>query len=266
RLDERRRALLRARREAELRLEAGRDEAGPAELPALLARHDEAALGLMRERAQEMLAERESQRAEGLDRRGRLAQELERLRREAELEGRVHALEEYRSELDRLMDRYAMLALTAELIRRTKRSFEEERQPEVLRAASRYFAAMTGGAYVRIVAPGETATLLAETPERRMIDSAFLSRGTQEQMYLSLRLALAAATSPARPLPLLLDDLFVHFDAARLGQCVQVIGEVSQDRQTVLFTCHAHVAEAVAAGLPNARILRLPERAAAAPS
>ncbi|MCC3372154.1 ATP-binding protein, partial [Cohnella sp. REN36] len=264
RVDERRRALRLARREAELRLEAGRDAAGLAELAALLGGHDEAALGLMAERARTDLADREAERSEALDRRGRLAQELERLRREAELEERTQALEECRSELDRHLDRYAMLALTAELIRRTKRSFEEERQPEVLRAASHHFAEMTGGAYVRIVAPGDEATLLAETPDRRLVDSSFLSRGTQEQMYLSLRLALAAAASPSQALPLLLDDLFVHFDADRLARAVQVVGRIARERQTLLFTCHAHVAHAFRQGLPEAGFVTLPGREDAA--
>ncbi|GIO16351.1 hypothetical protein J19TS2_59060 [Cohnella xylanilytica] len=260
RIDARRRELARERREAELRLAAGRDAAALAELEELLARHDEAALSLEHERAQKALLELEAARTELLDRRGRLAEQLERLRREAEAEDRLFELGQLNAEFETLADRYAVLSLASELIRRTKTTFEEERQPEVLRRASRYFAEMTGGAYARIVAKGEGEALLAETKDRRTIDGSFLSRGTREQMYLALRFALAGATSPSQALPLLLDDLFVHFDSGRLGRTARVLGEVAEERQVVLFTCHEHVADAIQAALPRAGIVRLLRR------
>lgn len=262
RVDERRRALRRERREAELRLAAGRDASSLAELEALLERHDEAALAQLLARAEADLREEERRRAELLDRRGRLTEQLERLRREAETEDRLVALGERSAEFERLADRYAVLALTAELIRKTKAVFEEDRQPEVLRKASAYFAEMTGGAYARIVVPGDAETLRAETGDRRSIDVSMLSRGTREQLYLALRFALAGAPAAGQALPLLLDDLFVHFDGERLGRTARVLGDVSEDRQIVLFTCHEHVAETIAAALPDAGLVRLARRGA----
>lgn len=264
RVDERRRDLARERRELGLRLSAGRGASGLAELEALLARHDEAALAMLLRQAENRLREREARVAELLDRRGRTAQRLERLREEAEAEDRLIAYEELNAEFAGLADRYAVLSLTAELIRRTKTVFEEERQPEVLRKASAYFAEMTDGAYARIVVPSAAEKLLAETPDRRTIDAQLLSRGTREQMYLALRFALAGATSPSQALPLLLDDLFVHFDAVRLKRTAQVLGTVSRERQVVLFTCHEHVARAVTDALPSAGVLRMARRGAAA--
>lgn len=262
RVDERRRSLARERREAGLRLAAGHDASGLAAIEGLLARHDDAALAMLLREAQDDLRGRERQVAELLERRGRTAQRLERLRQEAEAEDRLVAHEELLAEFDRLADRYAVLSLTAELIRRTKTVFEEERQPEVLLKASAYFAKMTDGAYARIVAPAEGDTLLAETGDRRTIDGSMLSRGTREQMYLALRFALAGATSPSQALPLLLDDLFVHFDAARLARTAEVLGSVSAERQVVLFTCHEHVARTVASALPGAQVIAMARRGA----
>ncbi|MBB6729415.1 AAA family ATPase [Cohnella zeiphila] len=264
RVDARRRALARERREAQLRLAAGRDASALAELTSLLARHDEAALAALLAEAQGELREQEAWRTERLDRRGRLAEQLERLRREAETDEAAVSLTELESELERLADRYAVWSICAELIRRTKAVFEEERQPEVLRRASRYFAAMTEEAYVRMAAPGDSASLLAETADRQWVDSAFLSRGTREQMFLALRFALAGATSPETALPLLLDDLFVHFDGARLRSAARVLGELSKERQIVLFTCHEHVADTIAASVPQANRVRMERKGAAA--
>lgn len=260
--DERRRELLRERREAELRLSAGRGEAELQALVGLLETHDEAALALHAAQAGEALEDSEAERTTLLDARGRLAEKLERLRSEAETEEKALELEELQTELERLAERYALLAVTAELIRRTRVTFEEERQPAVLRQASAYFAELTDGRYTRIAVPGDAPDLFAETADRRTIGSAFLSRGTQEQLYLSLRLALAEAASREQALPLLLDDLFVHYDEARLGRCAGILSELAASRQIILFTCHRHVAETLAAGMPASKLLKLPELAA----
>ncbi|SFB41302.1 Uncharacterized protein YhaN [Cohnella sp. OV330] len=257
--DERRRSLRRERAEAELRLSAGRGEPELKALLDLLDRHDEGALAMLADEAREAVVACEAERAETLDARGRLSEQLERLGREAETEETSYELEELQAELERLAERYTLLAATAELIRRTRVTFEEERQPAVLRQASAYFAELTEGRYTRIAVPGDMPDLLAETADRRIVGSAFLSRGTQEQLYLSLRLALAGAASREQPLPLLLDDLFVHYDEDRLKRCVNVLNELSRTRQILLFTCHRHVADTLAEGMPGSRLLKLPE-------
>jgi uncharacterized protein YhaN len=258
RIDERCLALRKEAREIGLRLESGRDAESQAQLYELLSNKDEASLAALLDEQKSLLASEEKHRTELLDRRGRLAQELERLRTEAELEDKVQRLGELQSKLELLSERYAILALSDLLIVHTKAVFEEERQPEVLQRSSRYLQQMTDGAYIRIVAPGDTKALLAETYDRRLLDSSFLSRGTQEQLYLAMRFALCDAASPENPLPLLLDDLFVHFDEGRLTHTIPVLEDLAKSRQVLLFTCHRHVAQTLSSGIPAAEVLLLP--------
>ncbi len=257
RADERCRELRREAREAQLRLESGRDAVAQAELYELLSRRDEASLAALVEERQAELAEAERTRSELLDRRGRLSQELERLRKESETEDKGQRLRELEDQLEELAERYAVMALADSLIVRTKAVYEEEKQPEVLLRASRYFQQMTAGAYVRIVAPGDSRTLLAETKGRSQLDSLFLSRGTQEQLYLAMRFALCGAASPEHPLPLLMDDLFVHFDENRLARTLPVLEELGGTRQVLMFTCHRHVARTIVSGIAGASLLTL---------
>jgi uncharacterized protein YhaN len=257
RVDERCRALRKEAREIGLRLESGRDADAQAQLYELLATHDEASLAALISEHKAMLAAEEHERSELLDRRGRLTQELERLRGEAELEDKGQRLLELQSKLENLSERYAILAISDQLIVQTKAVFEDEKQPEVLLKSSRYLQQMTNGSYIRIVAPGDTPTLFAETHDRKLLDSIFLSRGTQEQLYLAMRFALCDAASPDHPLPLLLDDLFVHFDERRLAHTLPVLEELARTRQVFLFTCHRHVVQTIASGIPTARVLRL---------
>ncbi len=72
-----------------------------------------------------------------------------------------------------------------------------------------------------------------------------------------MRFALCDAASPEHPLPLLLDDLFVHFDERRLTQSLPVLEDLSEIRQLILFTCHRHIAQTLVAGIPAARMLEL---------
>ncbi|MBS3762232.1 MAG: AAA family ATPase [Planctomycetes bacterium] len=72
-----------------------------------------------------------------------------------------------------------------------------------------------------------------------------LSFGTTEQIYLSLRLALArVATVTGETLPLLLDEPFASADADRLENAMQMLADWSQDYQVIVFTCHEHIVRA----------------------
>ncbi|MBU1157286.1 MAG: hypothetical protein KJ921_15645, partial [Proteobacteria bacterium] len=78
-------------------------------------------------------------------------------------------------------------------------------------------------------------------PEREI---AALSRGTRDQLYLCLRLALAQEiTAQGEPLPLILDDPLVNFDAQRLAAALAMLCRVAEERQVILLTCHPHQAQ-----------------------
>jgi hypothetical protein len=70
-----------------------------------------------------------------------------------------------------------------------------------------------------------------------------LSRGTREQVFLSLRLALAAAYSRrGAPLPMIFDDVLVNFDARRAEAAAQTLCQfAAAGHQVLVFTCHDHI-------------------------
>jgi uncharacterized protein YhaN len=153
---------------------------------------------------------------------------------------------------------WAVFAMAAGLLARTKSRYEREKQPEVMRRASEHFARLTGGRYVRIAAPMGEERLLAIRPGGEAVDSARLSRGTAEQMYLALRFALAAEFARNNPLPLVMDDIFVNFDGERLLLALRELAALSEQHQVLLFTCHRHVLDALAEAAPSAQRILLP--------
>lgn len=159
--------------------------------------------------------------------------------------------------LDEQASRYAVLALARTLIQRTRRLYEQEKQPEVLKRAAAHLRAMTEGRYVRVTAPYGTKRLEVERADGRMIDSSLLSRGAAEQLYLAMRFALAEALSHKAALPLILDDILVNYDRRRLGQAVQALHRLSSNHQIVMTTCHPHVAMAFRDEAADVRIVEL---------
>ncbi|MNI79049.1 hypothetical protein D3C73_1354800 [compost metagenome] len=116
---------------------------------------------------------------------------------------------------------------------------------------------MTGGRYIRIVAPVGEERLLALRPDGEAVDSPKLSRGTAEQLYLSLRFALAAEFAKRAPLPIIMDDILVNFDGDRLKRAARELARLSENHQILFFTCHLHVVEAMKEAIPSLQTVTL---------
>ncbi|MDF2658955.1 MAG: hypothetical protein K0Q94_1746 [Paenibacillus sp.] len=191
------------------------------------------------------------------DRRGRLRGEMERLESGRDHADKLQRVQETETELRQQMRRWAVHAMAGKLFAHTRKLYETERQPAVLRRASDYMAALTGQRYTRVIAPVGEKRLVAVTGSGEPVDSSKLSRGTAEQLYLAMRFALADETAPSASLPFIMDDVFVNFDADRLRRCLELLPELSARRQLLLFTCHSHVTEAAAAAIPGLQVIRL---------
>jgi chromosome segregation protein len=70
----------------------------------------------------------------------------------------------------------------------------------------------------------------------REVVPAQLSQGARDQLYLSLRLAIADLLSHGVRLPFVFDDPFLNWDAMRLEQNRQLLVELSRRRQIILFS------------------------------
>ncbi|MFD0962194.1 AAA family ATPase [Paenibacillus chungangensis] len=234
-LDEEYRAL-------KLELTAGMSEQRYEELHQLWLQHDEESLAELREAARLRLVALQMEEKAQHEASGRLQQEIHGLgladRRE--LQARLSMSQ---ARLDADAERYAVLSLGIALIEGTKSIYEQERQPSVLRRASRYIAELTEGRYDTVALPPDGSGLILVGEDLRETPSDALSRGTAEQLYLAMRLALLQESAKHGPLPLLLDDPFVNFDRDRLRAAAKLLGGMSADRQIILFTCHEHVRE-----------------------
>lgn len=131
------------------------------------------------------------------------------------------------------------LELAAQEITRISQSFYEDMQDELNAEISRYVYLFTAGAYdsVRLDEQGQLQILT----EGREVRPELLSRGTLEQIYLALRLAVGYVVTKEEPLPILLDEAFAMYDDDRLAQTLQTLSTLQN--QIFLFTCQKREVE-----------------------
>ncbi|MFD0695881.1 AAA family ATPase [Paenibacillus sp. GCM10027628] len=188
---------------------------------------------------------------------GKLTGALEKLEQGTEHADRLLQAEAYRASVRGHVDQYAIASFASLLLKKARDVYERERQPGVLQKASAYFEQLTGGRFIQIKAPFGEQRLVAIRVNGQSLDTSQLSRGTAEQLYLSMRFALAQEYAGKAVLPLVMDDILVNFDEERMESCLRVIAEVSRQHQVLLFTCHGHVRDAAARLLANHRLIEL---------
>ncbi|MBI4961901.1 MAG: AAA family ATPase [Desulfomonile tiedjei] len=179
-------------------------------------------------------------------RKGRLEKEIETLEAEEESELLLAKKEEWVARLNAAATEWTDLKIAFSMLSETLKFYESERQPRVLEKTSELLRAITGGALSRVLVPlNEDSVIQVERADGSRIDENLLSRGTLEQVYLSLRLAhLETHSNGGFAVPILMDDILVNFDPERASRTAQVLAQFSAETgmQLLFFTCHPHVA------------------------
>ncbi|MBQ9128242.1 MAG: hypothetical protein IJY15_10855, partial [Thermoguttaceae bacterium] len=117
-----------------------------------------------------------------------------------------------------MADLWQSRAIAGRAMEDVRRAYERERQPETLREASRYLRRLTESRYVNIWTPLGEDALYVDAADGETLDVASLSRGTREQLFIAIRLALVVSFDKhGIQMPLILDDVLVNFDNKRAG-------------------------------------------------
>jgi hypothetical protein len=145
-------------------------------------------------------------------------------------------------------NRRRVLERARSLLEETRAAVARDHQPPVLREASRWLARLTEGRYHSITTAVDEARLDIHERDGGVWKPERLSRGTREQVFLALRLALVRDLGRHDvTLPVVMDDALVNFDDTRARSAARVLveflAEQGSDRQMLVLTCHAHVAE-----------------------
>ena len=163
--------------------------------------------------------------------------ELNTLGDREELTARREAVVE---ELERRRKEYGALTAALEALEKGHAGLQARFSPALNRRAGELLAKLTGGKYDKVSLTREFDALAEEhdglLPRRALV----LSRGTADQLYLAVRLAVCQLVLPGEdPCPLVLDDALANFDDERMALALDTLAELGNERQILLFTCHS---------------------------
>lgn len=165
-----------------------------------------------------------------------------------------------RAELGTTAEQWRAIVAAEWLLEKARKRFEEEHQPGVLRSASEILDRFTRGRWTRIRASGDDPSnpLRVTRWDGETLGVDALSRGTLDQLYLSLRLALAAEfPDPGVRIPVVLDDVLVNFSRGRREAAAEAIADVARKVQIFAFTSHPELRDAFLAADPGAKRIEL---------
>lgn len=142
-------------------------------------------------------------------------------------------------EILRRKGEHAALSLALEVLDAANAELQSRFSPVLNRRASQLFSALTGGKYEALTVTREFDATTRESGSVLPRRALLLSRGTEDQLYLAVRLAVCELALPTEEMaPLVLDDAFCNFDDSRMALAMALVRQLAQRRQILLFTCH----------------------------
>ena len=189
------------------------------------------------------LEEIEASVREKHERRGQLAEKMKNLAEDRRPAERLLERSIVKQRLKQAVRRWRVLALTGRILQDIRLAYEKNRQPAALQEASGYLNRLTQGRYTRVWTPLGEDVLRVDDASGESLPCEVLSRGTREQLFLSLRLALVSSYARrGAKLPLVLDDVLVNFDTTRAKAAAAVLADFARaGHQLLVFTCHDHI-------------------------
>ncbi len=186
-------------------------------------------------------------------------------RKQAELSGcsmNLQDIEEYNDKIKLLIsktDKYKFeldsINIAIEALGEAFETMQRDFGPILNFKAGRILNELTGGKYPSVFISERLVPSVTEGPNSSNIrNCTSLSLGTNDQVYLALRLAIAGILSEVQ-LPVFLDDAFAQYDDKRVAEAMFYLAKESGGKelgQVIVFTCHSSVVKiAKEMGLQN---------------
>jgi len=246
-------AELRAERLRELEQQLGKTESalravrGNDDTPMPAESNDPASMEQVRSELEERHTDLKARSAEVSEVIGKLAAVVEKTDPTAGYADRVQQQRSLASEVADLAREYTLWRVARRLLERAMESFRESGTSSMLLKTSEYFTLLTLGSFTGVsadTADDGTPRLMGRRPNDTTLAPTAMSDGTRDQLFLALRLAgLEGRLDTATPLPLILDDIFVHFDDHRTVAGLKALAQLARRTQVIVFTHHPHLTQ-----------------------
>ncbi|MGB4588711.1 MAG: AAA family ATPase [Clostridiaceae bacterium] len=141
-----------------------------------------------------------------------------------------------------LLRRYDVLCLTRDLMKESYDKLRHDYSKELNEKVTEIYSEITS--LDRTIKVNELFGL-NYSEGGVLFSEDFLSTGSLEQLYLSLRLAMAEIMFPKMKVPFFLDEPFVSYDKIRLGKILDYLVSKKDRYQLFIFTCQEREMEII---------------------
>lgn len=160
---------------------------------------------------------------------------------------------------DKAMD-YLRLRTGTLVAEKALRAYRDQHRSSMMEQASEAFALITRGEYNALAAQPDKdrETLIGLSRQGGSKLAADMSKGTQFQLFLALRLAGYQEFARSRPtVPFIADDIMETFDEPRSEQVFRLLGEMARIGQVIYLTHHRHLCEMAKTVIPTVTVHEL---------
>ncbi len=165
----------------------------------------------------------------------RIHQAFQSYRPDSEIE---EDLVQAQQNLQRLETDRLALGIALETIEKLSRQQQEVLAPQLNAAVEQRFLRLCRRRYEEVKIDPDFQVWVREIDSGELRSAEHLSRGTQDQIYFSLRFGvLDLVGNETESCPCLLDEPFAAYDHGRLREAFEILTEEAQRRQLILFTC-----------------------------
>ncbi|MES1949819.1 hypothetical protein S4A8_03138 [Salinisphaera sp. S4-8] len=142
---------------------------------------------------------------------------------------------------------YARVGTASILLRWAAQRYRLEKIQPLMTRAGEIFSTLTLGSFdalIPVFDEDDEMHIAGRRADEEAVRVKAMSEGTQDQLFLALRLAsVEEYLERGTVLPFVADDLFVNFDDDRALAGLRVLAELSKKTQVLFFTHHQHLCD-----------------------
>ena len=145
----------------------------------------------------------------------------------------VSQIDFYKQKLQTYNKNLTDLRVAKDVMGKAFEQLQMDYSPKLNGIACSIFKSITDGEYVDFMVD-EDYNVTVRNSENMLVSSDYLSSGTFDQIYFSLRMALVDLIGGE--MPIILDDAFALYDNERLKKTMEYLKTINN--QIILFSCH----------------------------
>lgn len=157
----------------------------------------------------------------------------------AEIQSTIESLTVQKQDLEQ---KHSALELALETLQKASDNMKSTVTPAIAEFSGNMFGSITSGKYKGLYTDNQMNLSFLQTDSAQVRDAGYLSCGTLDAAYISLRMALCTYLCKEAPV-VVFDDAFCNLDDDRLAIMLEFLYSLSDKFQIIILTCHTREAK-----------------------